>query len=78
MRALLDGVFEAEEGFQEIENDDEFEDKGGKVLLSVVRSPLVYLNVSVQMRKATFTGQTSKVLMRKLKLTWLARTNSKR
>jgi hypothetical protein len=30
MRALLDGVFEAEEGFQEVENDDEFEDKGGE------------------------------------------------
>lgn len=29
MRALLDGVFEAEEGFEEIENDQEFEDKGG-------------------------------------------------
>lgn len=29
MRALLDGVFEAEEGFEEIENDAEFEDKGG-------------------------------------------------
>lgn len=30
MRALLDGVFEAEEGFQEAENDDEFEYKGGE------------------------------------------------
>ncbi|KAF8310842.1 YL1-domain-containing protein [Clavulina sp. PMI_390] len=28
MRALLDGVFEAEEGFQEAENDEEFEFKG--------------------------------------------------
>lgn len=30
MRALLDGVFQAEEGFEELENDAEFEDKGGE------------------------------------------------
>jgi len=29
MRALLDGVFEAEEGFQEAENDEEFQYKPG-------------------------------------------------
>lgn len=29
MRALLDGVFEAEEGFQEVENDEEFQTKEG-------------------------------------------------
>ena len=34
MRALLDGVFEAEEVFQEVENDEEFEDKGGPTVLS--------------------------------------------
>ena len=29
MQTLLDGMFEAEEGFEEIENDEEFEDKEG-------------------------------------------------
>jgi hypothetical protein len=29
MRALLDGVFEVEEGFQEVENDEEFQYKPG-------------------------------------------------
>lgn len=34
MRALLDGVFEAEEGFEEVENDEEFEDKEGDFILT--------------------------------------------
>ncbi|KAF8330324.1 YL1 nuclear protein-domain-containing protein [Cantharellus anzutake] len=35
MRALLDGVFEAEEGFEEVENDEEFEDKGGQYIENI-------------------------------------------
>lgn len=44
MRALLDGVYEAEEGFQEIENDAEFEDKGGE--FSVLRASILSRRVT--------------------------------
>lgn len=29
MRALIDGIFEVEEGFREVENDEEFQYKPG-------------------------------------------------
>lgn len=48
MRALLDGIFESEEGFQEAENDDEFEYKGGELLAALDNAAYFVLNPTLR------------------------------
>lgn len=79
MRALLDGVFEAEEGFQEVENDDEFEDKGGKLLRWTTESISLVESCGEipQMVMVMCMTRISRARMMKQTLNWLVKLNSK-